>query len=115
MNAKQKDIPGNRPSGGLKMKLRTYSFSLVAMTCLPLSVYGVGTVVNFHIANNNASGQGANIVYVGQGAASDGTNNNWNGAGPGFNANVNGNNTTSTGAASPVTFTLSAALGFNGG
>jgi hypothetical protein len=103
---------------GTSLYLRPASISLGVMVLgMPLSAYGIGTVVNFTIANNGAAGPptNANIVYNGQGAVFDPSGTLWNGAGPGFNANVNGNNTTSSGAATPVTFSLSANLTFNGG
>src|SRR5678815_193794 len=99
------------------MKLFVTSLSVGVVMGTPLVAFGVGTVVNFHAADNSAAGPPDfnDIVYVGQGAASDPGNNVWNGFGPGFHADTNGNNTTSTGASSPVTLTLSANLTTNGG
>jgi hypothetical protein len=107
----------------MQMKLRNSSWSigagalsLGAMLGTPLAA-GAGTVVNFHNAANAATGAPnfLPIIYSGQGAFSDPGNNVWNPWGPGFNPGANGANTTSTGAASPITLTLSPNLGNNGG
>jgi hypothetical protein len=87
------------------------------MLGMPMAAWGVGTVVNFHAADNGAAGPPNfdDILYVGQGAASDPGNNFWNGFGPGFHADTNGANATSTGAATPVTLSIAPPVGTNGG
>jgi hypothetical protein len=99
-----------------RKKFRNRAVSAGALLAMPLTA-GASTVVNFHVANNAAAGPptNANILYVGQGAATDTGNNFWNGMGPGFNAGANGANATSTGSSTPVTLTLSPNLGTNGG
>ena len=49
------------------MKKRINPMSVMAMACMPLTAYGVGTVVNFHIANNSAADLPADGVVTGVG------------------------------------------------